>query len=308
MKKILNICIKSVCTAVLAASMAVTMLPAGANAMTYSEAETEVEQLMDYVREVGTHIYKSEFIYGATRTMLTADKAKLMIYSVDYDASLTFECTLEGDTGYFERLIFTVNPFWLYYRDEALTTGTFNYFYGKDSTNETLEADLRYTVENGAVTLKVSELKNRVVQLSDTDAEAKVKDGYARLIAAVDTCLSQIGHDTKCLGIGQIIEKNVDDNYYDSGINITSVVTKKKGFIISWTGPSDAGEYEVEYSTRKDFQKATIVRMDAVNNPFIKVKNLKPGKTYYVRVCAVRDDGVYYGYSATQEVTPGVKK
>ncbi len=63
----------------------------------------------------------------------------------------------------------------------------------------------------------------------------------------------------------------------------------KKRLKINWSKVSYASGYVVQYCTRKDF-KSGVVAYGAKKNTITSVtyRNLKSGKTYYVRVCAYR--------------------
>ncbi|WP_026022079.1 leucine-rich repeat protein [Kurthia massiliensis] len=77
-----------------------------------------------------------------------------------------------------------------------------------------------------------------------------------------------------------------------------------KGFKASWTKSTTATKYKLSYSLKKDFKDVTTVTTSS-KTVAKNVKNLKKGKTYYVRVRAVQtfNNKQYYStYSTVKKI------
>ncbi|MCR5785635.1 MAG: N-acetylmuramoyl-L-alanine amidase [Eubacterium sp.] len=89
-----------------------------------------------------------------------------------------------------------------------------------------------------------------------------------------------------------------------SGTEIESLTAKRKAFIIKFdTVSSGISGYQVWYSTKKTFSSYVKLNIGASSSGKKAVKNLKGGKTYYVKIRTyLREDGEVY-YSEWSDVS-----
>lgn len=65
---------------------------------------------------------------------------------------------------------------------------------------------------------------------------------------------------------------------------ITSLTAKSKGFLVKWSKVSGIKGYQIRYSRNKDMSNAKTITVTSAKTLSKTVKNLKPKKTYYVKV------------------------
>ncbi|MBR6392492.1 MAG: hypothetical protein IKS12_04320 [Eubacterium sp.] len=69
---------------------------------------------------------------------------------------------------------------------------------------------------------------------------------------------------------------------------IKKIKAGKKSLRVWWNADSDAEGYEIQYSASRKFKKRKTIRVKGKNKAYKKLKRLKSGKKYYVRVRSVR--------------------
>ena len=81
---------------------------------------------------------------------------------------------------------------------------------------------------------------------------------------------------------------------YISAVSKVKAKGKKKAVKVSWKKDKSAGGYEISYATNKKMKNAVTVKVSSKKSSY-KIKKLKSGKRYYVRVRPVRKkNGVKY--------------
>ncbi len=87
----------------------------------------------------------------------------------------------------------------------------------------------------------------------------------------------------------------VSYRYFAKG-TLKKLTTKKKTVTATWAKDKNAANYEVFYSTNKNMSKAKKIKVSKKKTSYT-IKNLKKGKTYYVRIRVNRTKNkkLYYG-------------
>ena len=80
-------------------------------------------------------------------------------------------------------------------------------------------------------------------------------------------------------------------------IKLVSLKPGKTKLTVTWKKGKEITGYEVEYSTKKNFGTSKTVKVTGVATVKAKITDLKPGKTYYVRVRAYKKVGSKMYYS-----------
>ena len=103
----------------------------------------------------------------------------------------------------------------------------------------------------------------------------------------------------------QAVNKEVKGEYSDekticclSTPKLTSAKNNKKGQVtLKWKKVSNINGYEVQYSTDKNFKKATIKKVKSSKKSYV-INKLKKKKTYYIRIRTYKKEGSTTYYSA----------
>lgn len=97
-------------------------------------------------------------------------------------------------------------------------------------------------------------------------------------------------------------------------VEIRKVTARKKGFVVSWKKQSQAGGYQLQYSTSKNFKGSTTKTVTISSNKTTSktMAGLKAKKKYYVRIRTCAEGKVngktvklYSGWSKAKTVTTG---
>lgn len=102
-------------------------------------------------------------------------------------------------------------------------------------------------------------------------------------------------------------EKKITVTIVPNKQKISSLKSKtKKTITVKWKKDNKADGYQIQYSTNKNFKKATTVNVKKRSTTSLKIKKkLKAGKKYYVRVRAYKKNGkspIYGAYSPKKSV------
>ena len=92
-------------------------------------------------------------------------------------------------------------------------------------------------------------------------------------------------------------KKTVTFRILPKRVKITSLKPGKKKLTVTWTKGKAITGYQIEYSTKKNFSKSKTITITNKATVTTKIKNLKPGKIYYVRIRAYRKVGGKKYYS-----------
>jgi len=88
-------------------------------------------------------------------------------------------------------------------------------------------------------------------------------------------------------------------------VTLSAPAAGKESLTVKWTGGSGTDGFEVEYGLKKDFSDGTVVTVRKADAAKYRIRGLKPGKTYYVRVRTFKvADGTTY-YSAWSKKKSG---
>ena len=132
-------------------------------------------------------------------------------------------------------------------------------------------------------------------------ADKAAADKAAADKAAADKAAADKAAADKAAADKAAIEKEIAD-FQKSTVKITSVKNSKgKKIVVKFKKINDAG-YQVSYGTKSNFKGA---KAKTTSNTSYTIKNLKKGKTYYVRVRAYKTIGgnkVYSKYSSKKKV------
>ena len=79
-------------------------------------------------------------------------------------------------------------------------------------------------------------------------------------------------------------------------VKLLSLAPEKKKIAVMWKKGAAITGYDIEYSMNKDFSKSYTISISSALRITAKIGNLKPGKTYYVRIRTYKKVGskVYY--------------
>ncbi|MBE5927029.1 MAG: hypothetical protein E7270_08730 [Lachnospiraceae bacterium] len=105
--------------------------------------------------------------------------------------------------------------------------------------------------------------------------------------------------------------KKVTINVYPKKASLTSVKSNaKKSMVVKWKRDAKATGYQIIYSTKKNFKKSTKINIKKNKTVTRKIKGLKAGKRYYVKVRAyykTKSGTKFYG-NASKAKSVVVKK
>ena len=100
-----------------------------------------------------------------------------------------------------------------------------------------------------------------------------------------------------------VTKTSVKANYYLKKQNISSVETKgSKSLKVAWKKNNKATGYQVRYSRSESFNSYNTVKITSKNTLSKTLKDLKKGKTYYVKVRAYKTVNGVTSYSAWSNV------
>ena len=123
-----------------------------------------------------------------------------------------------------------------------------------------------------------------------------VKYGTAKLKAGTDYTVSyknnkKIGTATVVIkGKGSYVgEKTASFNIVPKAVTGLKLKAGKKQLAVSWKKVSGVTGYQLEYSLKKNFSSPKQVSVSKATTVKKTLKNLKKGKTYYVRIRAYKD-------------------
>ena len=100
----------------------------------------------------------------------------------------------------------------------------------------------------------------------------------------------------------QAASKKITITVKPQKVNGIKAKAGKKQVTVSWKKAAKASGYQIQYSTAKNFNGVKTVTAKGTSK---KIKGLKSGKTYYVKVCAYAKDGkgkITGAYSKTLKI------
>ena len=134
-----------------------------------------------------------------------------------------------------------------------------------------------------------------VISLSDTGRVEFLKAG--RAVVVVSTCEDRLYHPAKATVVFEISPSKVSWDKKKNSVLKKNVQGKTQ---VAWKKAKGATKYEIEYSASSKFKSSSKIKVSASKDT-AGLKNLKAGRTYYVRIRALTEIADSRGNKKTLE-------